>query len=801
MIRTRLSANDMPETDTPDEGAEKQVVVTGLQEDGTPKTILDRRETNRRTEDYFWLDRLGELSGQALMVFDKDLNLEYSNALTLKLFGLSDEDFEKLTCYDDLIEYCVARGDFGEGSETTLKALTEDLITNARNQSREKKADWQISTPTGKHLSFSQGYGRDGRMLVTIKDVTDRVETQRALDIAMAVGDAGYWAYNFETNNWRTSSKNYLRVFGSERISQAEREGFICLFHPDDKDKCERAWKESIKSQKPWAEKLRIVDVNGVPIHLKVNGVPQVSQTGRVTSMFCYYINITEEAKARKEQSLTLEKAQKALKVKNDILARLSHDVRTPMNAVIGISDALLHHHPDPVTKPKLELIQSSAEKIIRIVDGTLDHSKMEEHKLTLAASPTDPKACVEMVCRLWEEQAKKNQTKLTYSFDPSLPSQIMLDGFRYEQCLNNLLSNAIKFTQGGNVHVVLTTVSKPGGASRLVLAVKDNGIGMTLDQQSQIFEPYTQADESISSRFGGTGLGMTITKQISELMGGSIKVKSAKGEGTVFVIAIPYKEISDVGMGADQNQDRVDNSRLTSTPIDNHSATSVEYRAAPPTEQTPNTPVAEMSTTSLSSSAQSQSSEETASARQASPNESAAHKAQASSIPTTEASPATSESLVSDILETTSLHKKDESPYSNLRLLVVDDNATNHMVVSSLLSNVVGSIVTASDGQEAIDQLENQAFDVVLMDIHMPVMDGIEATLSIRGSRKPYSDIPIIALTADPQYQQKRLCRNIGMDEALAKPVKLTELMHAFETIMPKLNGNSETQNIRQTG
>lgn len=776
MIRTHLSAEQ-----TPDMSANNEVVVTGQHEDGTAETILDRREKNRRTEDYFWLERMGELSGQALMVFDQDLKLEYSNILTVQLFGLSESDFEKLTCYEDLIEYCVARGDFGKGSETTLRALTEDLITNARLQSRQQKADWQISTPAGKHLFFSQGYGRDGRMLVTIRDVTDRVETQRALDIAMDVGSAGYWVLNFETNSWRTSSKSFVRIFGAERLSQAEREGFICLFHPDDKDKCESAWKGSIKSQKPWAEKLRIVDVDGATIHLKVNGVPQVSAAGRVTSMFCYYVDITEETKEQNAQGLSLEKAQKALKVKNDILARLSHDVRTPMNAVIGISDALLHHHPDPVTKPKLELIQSSAEKIIRIVDGTLDHSKMEEHKLTLAPTPTDPKACVEMVCRLWEEQAKKNKTKLTYSFDPSLPAQIMLDGFRYEQCLNNLLSNAIKFSQGGNVHVVLTTVAKPGGTSRLVLAVKDNGIGMTTDQQSQIFEPYTQADDSISSRFGGTGLGMTITKQISELMGGSIKVKSAKGEGTVFVIAIPYREVSDSGMPSESSEIHVKRPDLQATSAQSPLSTQMEtpektsIQTIEPKGEPLSQPVSEKPTP---------------------------RQNPKPSVPSPEAAPATSASLVSEILETSVSQKSEASPYANLRLLVVDDNATNHMVVSSLLSNVVGSIVTASDGQEAINQLESQAFDIVLMDIHMPVMDGIEATLSIRGSRKPYSDIPIIALTADPQYQQKRLCRNIGMDEALAKPVKLTELMHAFETIMPKLNGNSDPQNnIQQTG
>lgn len=767
MIRTRTSGENLPDID----GEQNYVAVNG-QDGAATKTIMDRRETNRRTEDYFWLERLGELSGQALMVFDKSLNLEYCNALTNDLFGLSDADFERLNCYEDLIEYCVARGDFGEGSETTLKALTEDLITNARLQAPKQTADWKITTPAGKHLSFSQGYGRDGRMLVTIRDITDRVVTERALDIAMNVGSAGYWVYNFETNSWKTSFKNFEQLMGAERIRQAETGNFSCLMHPDDRQHCEDAWNDAIRSKESWNLQTRIVDASGNAFHLKFNGVPQISDTGRISSMFCYFVNITKEIEAQKKQQQTLDKAQKALKAKNDILARMSHDVRTPMNAVIGISDALLHHHPDPVTKPKLELIQNSAEKIIKIVDGTLDHSKMEEEKVSLVPEPTDPKACVEMVCRLWEDQAKKNNTKLTYSFDPSLPSKIMMDGFRYEQCLNNLLSNAVKFTQGGQVHVVLTTITKPGAPARLVLAVKDNGIGMTPKQQSQIFEPYTQADESISSRFGGTGLGMTITKQIAELMGGSIKVKSAEGEGTVFIIAIPFKESS----ASDSNS------------AERKKAPNAEA-AQKQVESRPETPAA---TTQPA-----QAPEPVKAIEPQDQNTSAAQD-----IIMEQSSPATSASLVSDMLAASPQKQgntEDNTPYSNLRLLVVDDNATNHMVVSSLLGSVVGSIVTASDGQEAIDQLESQDFDVVLMDIHMPVMDGIEATLSIRGSGKPYAEIPIIALTADPQYQQKRLCRNIGMDEALAKPVKLTELLSAFETISPKLVGNPDPQNVIQ--
>ena len=138
--------------------------------------------------------------------------------------------------------------------------------------------------------------------------------------------------------------------------------------------------------------------------------------------------------------------------------------------------------------------------------------------------------------------------------------------------------------------------------------------------------------------------------------------------------------------------------------------------------------------------------------------------------------------SLVDQLLEDA---MPEPSNYSKLRILVADDNATNHMVITSLLESLVGEIHIASDGQQAINILETTPIDIVLMDIHMPIMDGIEATLAIRGRTESWSDVLIIALTADPQYQQKRLCKNIGMDDALAKPVKLVELLSAFDNVL----------------
>jgi len=135
------------------------------------------------------------------------------------------------------------------------------------------------------------------------------------------------------------------------------------------------------------------------------------------------------------------------------------------------------------------------------------------------------------------------------------------------------------------------------------------------------------------------------------------------------------------------------------------------------------------------------------------------------------------------------------DTPYSNLKILVVDDNATNHVVINSLLGSVVGEIFNANNGREALDVLETTDIDIVLMDIHMPVMDGIEATIAIRSSTKPWKGVQIIALTADPQYQQKKLCLNIGMDEALAKPVKLNDLLQAIDNVLAAIKVNEQAR------
>ena len=737
---------------------------------GAISPSTDRRIQSRRQEDYFWLAQLGDMSEQALIVFDPNFNLEFANTLTLSLFGITQEELSSLKTYQDFIEHCVVKGDFGESTQTALKAFAEDLRANSEFFKGKNITEHQISTPSGKHLCLRQSYGRDRRMLLAIRDVTEQVEADQALELALKIGASGYGTYNFETQEGTFHGNTLKDFLGVEMYNQKEADWFKNIIHDDDWPKVYEAWKNCIKNKSDVDLKIRFVGPQNRSKWFRCYGVPKVSENNYVTSILVYYIDITEEVKLHHDQIQSISKTQATLKARNDFLARLSHEVRTPLNAVIGISDALIHHNADPEILPKLELIQNSAEKIIRIVDETLDHSKMEEDKVSLDPSPTDPAKCVDTVFRLWQEKAASSNVTLTCRIDKSVPKEVIMDGFRYEQCINNLISNAIKFTSGGTVNVVLTALERKTN-SQLVLAVKDNGIGMTPEQQKEIFMPYTQANSSIARRYGGTGLGMSITKNITELMGGTIKVKSQEGQGTIFIIGLPYKTQQNTNQNEFGNKET---GQLESSQTVSSNALEIPHKKIGVNNAS--SQILKNETQNLPS---------------------VLIKGEISEIKkstsvTEKLESHASTSLVGDILKGV---EKKKTAYSDLRILVVDDNETNHLVVKSLLDSVVGEIITANDGQQAIDSLDVENVDLVLMDIHMPVMDGIEATLAIRSSDKPYKNLPIIALTADPQYQQKRLCKNIGMNEALAKPVKLTELLKAFDSIREDLPENNAVE------
>ena len=652
-----------------------------------------------------WLTRSAQLSGMSMMIVDSGLNIKFYDqkiAAALELDTGVDYTGRNIL---ELVETFAKRGDFGPGDANIFVELLSAEFSKPAREEHNKPRSLDFLTPSGRRVQFSLDSEVDGLYMLGCRDVTDNHIQKQALKVAMDSSNSGYLIFDMETKKLQIQSTINEDAFGHHFTKSVLDGDFKNAIHPDDFLKLKVVFSEALKKKVTWASTFRTKDQKGETIWLKVQGTPQIAESGRVISYILFYTEVTSQLRIQDDLRKANEKSDKALQAKNAFLGRLSHEIRTPMNAVVGIADALIHHNGNPEIAPKLELIQTSAEKIIRIVDESLVHTKLAEAKVQLDPHAASPRTAVESVCALWEQKAVENAIDLTCRIDDSIPDSMIFDSFRYEQCLNNLVSNAVKFSPAGKIQVVLTTLEK-GGRKSLVTVVKDNGIGMNESQLENLFEAYTQADKSISGRFGGTGLGMNITKQFIELMGGQITAKSALGAGTLIALTLPI-----------QLNRREDDRR----------------------KETVN-------------------------------------------------------QLVDDMLEEAA---PPASEYEKLNVLVVDDNATNHLVVTSLLGTMVRNIEVAENGIEAIEALENaeengDQFDVILMDIHMPIMDGIEATLAIRGSQEPYTDIPIIALTADPQYQQKRLCKNIGMDDALAKPVKLTEVLGALDRVFA-IRDNSE--------
>ncbi len=656
-----------------------------------------------------WLLRAGRLNGTANMVVDSDLQIKfYDRRITeiLELDASIDFSAENLLT---IAEQLAIRGDFGPGDPKTFVELVRTQLCQPVKPEETVPRTMNFLTLSGRRVQFTQDFEEDGLYMLSCRDVTKNHIKKHALKVALNSSNSGYLIFDIETQKFEANGDISWETQNSNLAHRLINDDLRDVMHADDYAKLKPLWRNAYETKQSWTGTFRLKGNQADTVWVKVQATPQISEAGVVKSFIFFYSEVTAHLRVQDDLRKAIERAEKSLSAKNAFLGRLSHEIRTPMNAVVGIADALIHHDGNPKILPKLELIQSSAEKIIRIVDESLEHTKLAEAKVQINPQQASPRESVETVCALWEQKAVENGIDLQCRIDTKTPDSIIFDSHRFEQCLNNLISNAVKFSPAGRIQVTLTTIEKEGKKT-LVTVVKDTGIGMNKAQLSNLFEAYTQADKSISGRFGGTGLGMNITKQLIELMGGKITARSELGSGTLIALTLPIQ--------TDRREEDRRNSHAT-----------------------------------------------------------------------------TSESLVDDMLEDAAAPV---SEYASLKVLVVDDNATNHMVVTSLLGTLVKQIDVAENGIEAIDAIKKaqengDQFDVILMDIHMPVMDGIEATLAIRGADEPYTDIPIIALTADPQYQQRRLCKNIGMDDALAKPIKLTEVLGAIDRVF---NGRS-TSNL----
>ena len=626
-------------------------------------------------------------------------------------------------------------------------------------------------------------------------------------------------------------------AFTGQSFDQLKGWGWLEAVHPDDRSKTAAVWSAAVATRSLYQVEHRLRQWNGEYRHMLARGVPIMNSDGTIFEWIGVHTDITEQKRATEVMLEAKEAAESANRAKSEFLANMSHEIRTPMNGIIGMTRLALGTQLSPLQHEYLEMVAHSADALLSIINDILDFSKIEAGKLALSPIPFHLRDCIEDVTKEMAIRAQAKGLELSYHLAPELPDTLVGDPGRLRQVLINLVGNAIKFTERGEVALHARSLPSVGGEVRISFSIRDTGIGIAPEKLGSIFMPFEQADNTMTRRFGGTGLGLAISSKLIAMMHGTIAVESRVGQGSVFRFnasfgltdATVHRQPSRIlpslrGMPVLVVDDNETNRRLLNDlllswqmcprVVESGSAALQTLREAAETHhpfdlvlldammpEMDGFAVAEFirqnpdytrATIMMLSSADRQGD--------------AAHCREIG-IDAYLAKPITQSALFSSIVDALHLRVEQgvgaadalepqweaalENPDrarepAGLHILLAEDNAINRMLASKILEMRGHRVATALNGKEALAALEGQSFDLVLMDVQMPEMDGFEATKALRDvERGTGRHLPIIAMTAHALKGDRERCLEAGMDGYTSKPIDPEELWREIAAVL----------------